>query len=390
MYLEVQSGKEMDFKWGPVLNIWAMYLLYLVAFIIHNYFIAPLLVYKKKAGRYFLFAGLLIAVFFFGEYYMRPDQPRHGPRDKTERSESHMQQRKEDSTALMMVLSHSKDSTAIAKSQKIVSRRHHHPGPPPMFEFLDFLGSIMLFLILGLNIGVKLYLKQEKDEKNHSELEQRHLQEQLAYLRYQINPHFFMNTLNNIHALIDIDPEKAKSTIVRLSRLMRYMLYESNHILVPLSRELMFLNHYIALMKMRYSEKVVITVDFPEAMPDCMVPPLLYVTFVENAFKHGVTYEQECFIYIELIVDGERVVFHCTNSKPTLIPKQGKKKQGGVGLSNVHRRLKLIYGDDYTLDINDTQDQYDVKLSLPLHPKREKELMPEDTEKPQNGKQFKA
>ena len=166
------------------------------------------------------------------------------------------------------------------------------------------------------------------------------------------------------------------------------MLYESNHILVPLMRELSFLNHYIALMKMRYSEKVVVTVDIPDTLPDCMVPPLLYVTFVENAFKHGVTYEKESFIYIDLNVENERVVFHCTNSKPAT--ETQATKPGGVGLTNVRRRLRLIYGSDYMLDINDTNDRYDLRLSLPLHPKQEKELMPEEDGQNKNPKKFKA
>lgn len=387
MYLEVRSGKEVDFNWRPVLGIWKIYIFYLLAFITHNFFLAPFLVYKKQAGRYFLLSSLLVVVFFFVQYYTRPKPPHHRPRTPIE-----VYYIRTNSSAAGS-LSKANDTTATLDTIKVEDelwkpQHHRHFGPSPMIEMFDFLGSVMLIMLLGLNLGVKFYIKQEKEEKIHSELEQRHLQEQLAYLRYQINPHFFMNTLNNIHALIDIDPEKAKSTIVRLSRLMRYMLYESNHILVPLMRELSFLNHYIALMKMRYSEKVVVTVDIPDTLPDCMVPPLLYVTFVENAFKHGVTYEKESFIYIDLNVENERVVFHCTNSKPA--KETQATKPGGVGLTNVRRRLRLIYGSDYMLDINDTNDRYDLRLSLPLHPKQEKELMPEEDGQNKNPKTFKA
>lgn len=377
MYLEVRSGKEIQFVWKPVVDIWKIYILYLVAFLIHNFLIAPILVDKKKAGKYLILASSLVVVFFFAQSYLRPEPHHHNQRAKTERRAKPTQAcGRADSMAKANAPLTPEDS-ALAAEGRWNQRRHRHYGPPPMIELIDFLGSAMLIMLLGLNLGVKLYLKQERDEKNHSELEQRHLQEQLAYLRYQINPHFFMNTLNNIHALIDIDPEKAKSTIVRLSRLMRYMLYESNHILVPLGRELTFLNHYIALMKMRYSEKVVITVDFPDNLPDCMVPPLLYVTFVENAFKHGVSYEQESFIYIALNMEHGRVDFHCTNSKPAAHALQAKKP-GGVGLTNVRRRLMLIYGSDYNLEINDGEKTYEVRLCLPPHPKRQKELIPDD------------
>ena len=189
-----------------------------------------------------------------------------------------------------------------------------------------------------------------------------------------------MNTLNNIHALIDIDPEKAKSAIVRLSRLMRYILYDTNNIIVPLKRELSFLNHYIALMKIRYSEDVVITVDIPESLPDCNVPPLLYVTFVENAFKHGISYEKESFIYIEFYVADNQLVFHCTNSQPAnRALKVGN--EGGVGLTNVRRRLHLIYGSDYKFTIKDSDDQYEVILALPFHPTKLEQLTAEMPQK---------
>ena len=118
-------------------------------------------------------------------------------------------------------------------------------------------------------------------------LEKENLNQQLEYLKYQINPHFFMNTLNNIHALVDIDPEKAKTTIVELSKMMRYLLYEGNNSLIPLHREVEFLRNYITLMKLRYTDKVKIDTDIPVSLPDRRLPPLLLITFVENAFKHG-------------------------------------------------------------------------------------------------------
>ena len=142
------------------------------------------------------------------------------------------------------------------------------------------------------------------------ELEHNNLQTELDYLKYQINPHFFMNTLNNIHALVDIDTEKAKQTIVELSRLMRYVLYESNNRLISLSKELQFLNHYIELMRIRYTDKVRIYVSFPTDTGEVQVPPLLFVSFVENAFKHGVSYQHASFVSVCLQVVGEEIAYH--------------------------------------------------------------------------------
>ena len=216
--------------------------------------------------------------------------------------------------------------------------------------------------MMGMNIGIKLYFKQRGDRKRLEQLEKENLEQQLEYLKYQINPHFLMNTLNNIHALVDIDPEKSKETILELSKMMRFVLYEGNKQVVPLDREIAFLQNYIQLMKLRYTDKVKITVDVPKSLPNKEVPPLMFITFVENAFKHGVSYRQASFIDIAISIGEDKLVFDCRNSR---IPKEDDK-HGGVGLTNVKKRLELIYGNRYTLDIKDEQDTYTVKLSLPL------------------------
>ena len=175
-----------------------------------------------------------------------------------------------------------------------------------------------------------------------------------------------MNTLNNIHALVDIDPEKAKSTILELSKMMRFVLYDGNKTVVPLEREISFLQNYITLMKLRYTDKVRIQVDVAQPLPNKDVPPLIFITFVENAFKHGVSYRQESFIDISIEETKHQVasqlVFTCKNSR---IPKE-EDKHGGVGLTNVRQRLDLIYGKGYQLDIQDEADMYTVKLAIPL------------------------
>ena len=231
-----------------------------------------------------------------------------------------------------------------------------------MFGQHDLVSLIILILMMGMNVGVKLFFRQRGDRQKMEDLEKQNLEQQLEYLKYQINPHFFMNTLNNIHALVDIDSEKAKQTILELSKMMRFVLYEGNKQGVPLDREIAFLQNYITLMKLRYTDKVRITVDTPASMPNKEVPPLMFITFVENAFKHGVSYRQESFIEVKIETKEDHLVFSCRNSK---IPKEDDK-HGGVGLTNVKQRLDLIYGDRYTLDINDEQNTYTVKLTIPL------------------------
>lgn len=215
-----------------------------------------------------------------------------------------------------------------------------------------------------MNLGVKLYFKSQEDTKLLTQIDKHNLERQLEYLKYQVNPHFFMNTLNNIHALVDIDPERAKTTIVELSKMMRYILYEGNNRLIPLPREVQFLSNYVQLMRLRYTDKVSIRMSAPSNLPDVMIPPLLLIMFVENAFKHGISYRTESFVYITVDVKDDRLKFVCRNSKQPLTLKE--KKGGGMGLVNVRRRLDLLFQDTYTLKIEDRENEYDVSLDLPL------------------------
>lgn len=241
-----------------------------------------------------------------------------------------------------------------------------HDGLPPEPVMLlgekDFLGYSILVLLFGMNIGIKLYFKNENDAHALEQLQQKNVEEQLKYLKYQINPHFFMNTLNNIHTLIDIDPDKAKEALIELSKMMRYVLYEANNAMVPLDREVEFLRNYIRLMRLRYTDDLKISVSLPNEVPNRQVPPLIFITFVENAFKHGVSYAHNSFIDIKLSIDDTSTLFCCRNSRSE--KTEGHKE--GVGLNNVRQRLQLIYGESYALRITDDDDTYNVSLSLPV------------------------
>ena len=234
--------------------------------------------------------------------------------------------------------------------------------PPLFFGQHDIMAFVILFLLLGTNLGMKFYFKMNHEHEILDELKNKNMEQQLEYLKYQINPHFFMNTLNNIHAMVDIDTEKAKALILELSKLMRYLLYEGANSTVPLQHEVDFLNNYLTLMRIRYTEKVKIDVDIPASVPDRNVPPLLFIPFVENAFKHGVSYQKESFIHIQLLIDDDTLSFVCRNSKID----EKDEEHGGVGLANVKKRLQLIYGDNHSLDITDDNKVFDVHLSIPL------------------------
>ena len=171
-----------------------------------------------------------------------------------------------------------------------------------------------------------------------------------------------MNTLNNIHALVDIDPSKAQETIRELSKMMRFVLYEGDKSGVPLTKEFEFIRNYTKLMQLRYSDKVKITIDVPEEAPDVTIPPLMLISFIENAFKHGISYQHDSFIDIKLSIKDNILCFDCRNSKA----EKPNQEKGGVGLANVKKRLDLLYDKSYTLEIKDEPDIYIVELKIPL------------------------
>lgn len=224
---------------------------------------------------------------------------------------------------------------------------------------------IMGALLIGVDLGVYFYIDSRRKERRMKELEAENTKQRLESLRYQINPHFFMNTLNNIHALVDIDPEKAKESIEEFSKMMRILLYEGDAPTIPLDRELGFIEHFISLMRLRYPEDALrIETVFPEERGGAVVPPLVMASFVENAFKHGVSYSEESFIRVKVELQDGKVVFHCANSSH---PSEGDKRHG-IGLENIKKRLMLLYGNAYTLSIDEDDGRYDILLAVPNQP----------------------
>ena len=340
--------------WQEIFSVWKIYAVFLVIFLFHNFILAPLLVYRRRTWLYLSSTICLVAVFIMWRCVTRPPMP-------------HRHEMGPPKTAQMQSPARDCRSAAVGRKPHD-SRRSDEPHgkrPPIIFGQEDVMSGLFLTLLLGMNLGVKLYFKSEEDRKEYAELKHHSLEHQLEYLRYQVNPHFLMNTLNNIHALVDIDPERSKTTIVELSKLMRYVLYEGANDMVPLSRELDFVQNYITLMRLRYTDKVGIDVSLPESVPDRCIAPLLFISFVENAFKHGVSYSSQSFIHVGLRCSADDLTFTCRNSKHP----DHSNEQGGVGLENVRRRLDLLYGTDYRLDISDTEEEYGVTLVLPLKPK---------------------
>lgn len=360
IYTRMAGNPRITFSWTEILHAWEYTSTWLVMFAIHNFLLLPLLLRKRKTGTYLCLSFLILLTGMFITYLNRP---MHKNQYKT-RMEAEW---KADSLAYERVAAVRLGDGRYCSPQNPMRRKplDFQPiDPLPMLgpgELVAFFGGLLL---MGMNLGVKLYFMSQRDRERQKIIDQRNLEQQMEYLKYQVNPHFFMNTLNNIHALVDIDPERAKTTIVELSKMMRHILYEGSKKLIPLTREVEFLNLYVQLMRLRYTRKVHINVDVPPQLPELKLPPLMLIIFVENAFKHGISYREESFIDIKLRVEDKRLLFSCCNSKPSQVQRTNEK--GGMGLQNVRQRLELLYDDDYTLDINDGEKTYEVKLDIPM------------------------
>ncbi len=346
IYMRMSGNPHIVFSWDEIINAWEFNTVWIVLFAIHNFLLAPLLIIKRRTWLYTALVVVLLVATMFTLSAIRPSHSKKRPAPQRYECCEH----------------NCMNAEMMASKQQPPPMREG--GPLMMFgpgEMVAFFGGLLL---MGMNLGVKLYFRSQEATKAITQIEKHALERQLQYLKYQVNPHFFMNTLNNIHALVDIDPERAKASIVELSKLMRYVLYEGNNKLTPLSREVQFLRNYVQLMSMRYTGNVSISLDVPEVLPDSMLPPLLLVIFVENAFKHGISYRTKSFVEISLQPHGDRLLFSCRNSRPEI--KHDENMKGGVGLSNVRRRLDLLFPGNYTLDIKEQEDTYTVHLDIPL------------------------
>ena len=303
---------------------------FLLLILIHHFFLTPLI--RKKLP---LYIGLTVALLvLFGVWALYSSNPPQGPPPEPWQNE-------------------------MAPPRPPEPKRGNRPLKPEVMRL------VLGVLLVGVDLGAYFYVESRRKERRMKELEAENTKQRLESLRYQINPHFLMNTLNNIHALVDIDPDKAKESIEEFSKMMRILLYEGDAPTIPLSKELDFIEHFISLMRLRYTEDALrIETVFPEERSVAVVPPLVMASFVENAFKHGVSYSEKSFIRVKVELQEGKVVFHCANSSH---PAEGDERHG-IGLENIRKRLTLLYGESYTLSIDTDEGRYDVLLVIPSHP----------------------
>jgi len=228
--------------------------------------------------------------------------------------------------------------------------------------------AVSLSAVLFLATSIKILKLWYKDQQATKSLEKEKLEAELKFLKGQIHPHFLFNTLNNLYALTLKKSDNAPEVVLKLSELMNYMLYDANASQVPLEKEIQYIKNYIALEKIRYGKRVEINFDIRGEVTGKNIAPMLILPFVENTFKHGVSQEMESvWISIDLQVSEDEMVLKVENSKSpesTLLSQKDYAK--GIGLTNVKRRLELLYKNHYELKIFDEQDTYLIVLKLNL------------------------
>lgn len=234
-----------------------------------------------------------------------------------------------------------------------------------------FVGIIQLIYILGLATGLKFVKDTLINQQIQKEKEKHYLETELKFLRAQIQPHFFFNTLNNIYSLTLKKSDQAPEIILKLSDLMSYMLYESTAPQVPLTKEIDYLQNYLDVEQLRFGSRLSISFTIEGVTAGVQIPPMILILFLENSFKHGVKNNiSHILLTIRLTVKAGHLFFHVENPAPeeehALLNFRHTDDARGIGLKNVRRRLDLLYGDRYTLDIREENKVFMVSLKMPL------------------------
>jgi sensor histidine kinase YesM len=226
------------------------------------------------------------------------------------------------------------------------------------------IGVVQGVYIFGLITGMKFVKDYMLDQQLRKEREKHYLETELKFLKSQIQPHFFFNTLNNIYSLTLKQSEQAPEVILKLSDLMSYMLYESTAPLVPLAKEIGYLRNYVDIEQLRFGSRLSVSFTTEGPIDEATIPPMILILFLENSFKHGVKNNiSHIHLTIDLLVTDGYLHFHVENP---VSEEEKPEENNGIGLKNVRRRLDLLFGNTYSLDIRENDSFFIVHLKLPL------------------------
>ncbi len=323
------------------LTIW---LVYILLFYLNYYFLIPLFLLRKRITIYVIVTVCLLA----GSYYIKDYfTKKHFDKIFTE-IRGNMPPRQ--------------DFERINPGPK--------SGRKPPFHFTGPGGERKIFLAYGLllifasSFSIRFIQKWRDDDQRKSEIEKEKIRTELSYLKQQINPHFLFNSLNSIYSLTISKSKTATDAILKLSSILRYILYESGNTLVNLKDELSIINDYIELQKLRLNKKVTILFNIVGDPEYYKIEPFMLMPLVENAFKFGVDNVTKSFIEINIAILHKKLEFNIKNKK--VLSQDNEKQDSGIGIKNVKRRLDLLYPDDYNFKIENSKDIFSVLLEINL------------------------
>lgn len=252
-----------------------------------------------------------------------------------------------------------KDLLNLMYDMKNVVGPKFTPQPTSLFVYKDIISMLIPIII---SFAVKTTEKWAKAESEKKENEKEVLKSELQHLKYQLQPHFFFNSLNTIYALIERSPALAQETVHDLSKLMRYLLYDTEVGKAKLRDEIEFMKQYINLMKLRTSDKTIVQANFPMVSERHFITPLLFISLIENAFKHGVSSTQNSEILFNLQVEGKKVSFFAENKN---FPKNDNDKSGsGIGMNNLKKQLDISYPGKHTFKTKVENGLFKVMLEV--------------------------
>ena len=328
-------------NWNIIFNVWFDYLPLLIIFCINRIILIPQFLFKSRISLYIISVTLLIALTVIGSITIRQlENPQQAPP------------------------LHGQNLLQLPDSNKEFKERKTGNHEAPMSSTPPYINLILLsILLVGFDTGMNLSVKWAQGLQQKAEIEKENIKNELAFLRNQISPHFLMNTLNNIHSLVDFDTKEAKSSIAKLSVLMRHLLYESDATPTTLTKEINFINSYIELMKLRFSEEIDIQFNLPEQLPDITIPSFLFTNILENAFKYGISYDEKSFVHINLYIHKNELEFNISNS---LHKKKKITEQSGIGIENTEKRLKLLFKNNYTFTHTEHDKIFNSTIKIPI------------------------
>ena len=334
--------------------IWLFFLIYIVLFYINILWLIPEFFFRRKFYAYFgIILCLLVAIAIIKPFdrlvfernresnkrFERPDFDRPPPR-----------------------LDHPPHFEKFAKPPPEFLREPERKREPrETGKKIDVISIFLFGLICALGMALKINERWRDSEQRAVQAEADKANAELSFLKAQINPHFLFNTLNNIYSLAVTNNKSTAASIMKLSQIMRYVTDEVSEDFVPLQSEIECISNYIDLQKLRLSKKTNVVFEVGGETETKKISPLLLMTFVENAFKHGISNHENAIIEIKISADAKIMRFNCKN---TLFATSRKVERTGIGLANTRQRLAHLYKDKYTLAIHNQSDFYDVELII--------------------------